>query len=63
MVLDLVTYLCMMGFFAGFVLLNDKTTFDWTEIIFACYVIVSKPFGDLLVVLGVRQRLRLYLRI
>ena len=45
MVLDFVTYVSMMGFFAGFVLLNDENTFDWAEIVFAFYVCVSAPFG------------------
>ena len=63
MVLDLVTYLWMMGFFAGFVLFNDETTFDWTEVIFASYVIVRSPPSDLVAFLRVRQRARVCLRV
>lgn len=55
MVLDLVTYLCMMSFFAGFVLLNDEEKFDWTEIVFAFYVVVSAPFRVLLVACAIRH--------
>lgn len=51
----MVTYLCMMSFFAGFVLLNDEEEFDWTEIIFAFYVVVSAPFGVMLVILRMRH--------
>lgn len=56
MVLNLVTYLCMMGFFAGFVLLNDENMFDWTETVFAFYVVVSAPFYVSLAFFRVRQR-------
>ena len=58
MVLDLVTYLCMMSFFTGFVLLNDTHTFDWADIVFAFYVCVSAPLTFLFVFLRVRQRAR-----
>lgn len=41
MVLDLFTYLATMALFGGFVLMNDKNTLDWTEIVFAFYICVS----------------------
>lgn len=44
MVLELVTYLCMMGVFGGFVLLHEGDEFDWSEIIFAIYILVSAFF-------------------
>lgn len=61
MVLDFATYMCIMGFFAGFVLLNDENTFDWAEIVFASYVWVSAPFDVSFAFLRVRQLIRVCL--
>lgn len=44
MVLDVVTYLCVMGILGGFVLLHEDNTFEWAEIVFAFYIRVSDPF-------------------
>ena len=44
MVLDLVTYLCMMAILGGFVLSGDEGVFHWAHIVFTLYIIVSAPF-------------------
>ena len=41
MVLDLVTYLCMMTVFGGVVLLNDDVRLNWADVVFALYIFVS----------------------